>query len=187
MGLFIKQSAMNNGVTFFAAFIGGALTLLPSCGPLLLPAFFAYSFKEKRSLISATAFFGLGFALVFIPFGFGARFIASILLQRAAVNDVLGAILIVFALLAFSENQSASASRAAAAAPMPSANGKKAFSWVLPSVSLPLPAAPRSLAPSPPWPPRAAMPCRRFSCCWCLCWGCCCHCLPWLQYLNPPA
>lgn len=59
------------------AFIGGVLSLLSPCSAVLLPGFFAYTFKEKKQLIKMTFIFWLGLATIFIPLGFTASFISQ--------------------------------------------------------------------------------------------------------------
>ncbi len=85
-------------VSFFAAFIAGMLSVLPACGPALLPAFFAYSFTQPRRLVLATVLFALSFGLVFIPFGLGVAWLAQLLsAEHVALTRMVGVVLIVFA------------------------------------------------------------------------------------------
>lgn len=88
------------GVSLFAAFIGGALTLLPACGPALLPAFFAYSFKEKTRLLRATVLFGIGFSVIFIPFGLSVSWLVrDLFAYRQELYVAVGIVLILFGLI----------------------------------------------------------------------------------------
>ncbi|PJC37017.1 hypothetical protein CO046_02845 [Candidatus Peregrinibacteria bacterium CG_4_9_14_0_2_um_filter_53_11] len=87
-------------ISYVAAFLGGVLMLLPSCGPFIVPAFFAYSFKEKRQLVGMTLIFFLGFLLTFIPLGLSAAFLAKLLVfYGGQVYFTAGVVLIVLALL----------------------------------------------------------------------------------------
>lgn len=87
-------------ISFTVAFFGGVLSLLPSCGPALLPAFFAFSFQEKNQLAKATIFFALGFSILFLPFSLGLSFVTSFLVDSKTVLDqIVGIVLIVFGLL----------------------------------------------------------------------------------------
>jgi cytochrome c biogenesis protein CcdA len=87
-------------LSYVAAFIGGMLTLLPACGPALLPAFFGFSFKEKSSLARATLVFALGFSVIFIPLGFGLRSLVNIVLEsRHLVFVIAGWLMIVFGII----------------------------------------------------------------------------------------
>lgn len=87
-------------VSLFTAFIAGSLSLLPSCGPLLLPAFFAHAFSTRSHLLRGTILFGLGFAAVFIPFGLGVRWLVGLLgFNREALYFYLGIIFTLWGLL----------------------------------------------------------------------------------------
>lgn len=68
-------------VSILAAFFGGVFSLLSPCSAVLLPAFFAYSFKEKTQLVRMTFIFWLGLASIFVPLGFSAGFLSKFLLQ----------------------------------------------------------------------------------------------------------
>ena len=50
-------------------FIAGILSLLSPCILPILPAFFAYTFKEKKEISKMTSLFFLGFSLVFVAMG----------------------------------------------------------------------------------------------------------------------
>lgn len=90
-------------VSLTASFVAGALTLLPSCGPLLLPAFFAYSFRSKSGLLLSSLLFILGFGLLFVPFGLGVNKLVDLLiLQKSTLDFVVGWALVVFGVLSFS-------------------------------------------------------------------------------------
>lgn len=90
-------------VSLLASFVAGALTLLPSCGPLLLPAFFAFSFRSKSGLLLSSFLFILGFGFIFIPFGLGVNKLADLLiLQKSTLELVVGWVLVIFGILSFS-------------------------------------------------------------------------------------
>lgn len=79
------------------AFLAGVLTLLPACGPALLPAFFGFTFKQKSKLVLATIFFGLGFSLLFIPFSLGLKSLVWLLVgSRPVLFTIVGWLLILF-------------------------------------------------------------------------------------------
>lgn len=85
------------GIPLFVAFLGGALSLLPACGPALVPAFFAYAFVSRQQLVLATLLFALGFSIIFIPFGLGVRFVVDVLvLDRTLLYRSLGVLLLVW-------------------------------------------------------------------------------------------
>lgn len=51
------------------AFIGGALTILMPCGPMLLPSFFAWSFTSPTAMAKRTGQFTLGLLAGTVPMG----------------------------------------------------------------------------------------------------------------------
>jgi cytochrome c biogenesis protein CcdA len=59
-------------VSFLIAFLAGVTTLLSPCLLPVLPAFFAYTFKEKTQLTKMTLLFFAGFAPIFILLGIAA-------------------------------------------------------------------------------------------------------------------
>lgn len=71
-------------VSLITAFLAGALTLLSPCVLPLFPAFFAYTFKEKKQITKMTLFFFLGFASMFVVMGLLAAFLgeASIIMVQ---------------------------------------------------------------------------------------------------------
>ncbi|MFA6049345.1 MAG: cytochrome c biogenesis protein CcdA [Candidatus Micrarchaeia archaeon] len=69
--------AQAQGISLVAAFLGGVLSILSPCILPFLPAFFAYSFKEKGKIALATLAFFAGFTLVFVSFGVLASTIGS--------------------------------------------------------------------------------------------------------------
>lgn len=88
-------------VSLLAAFLGGFLTLLPSCGPFLLPAFFAYAFKEKEKILVSTLIFFLGFLASFLPLGIGITVLTSFVIRNTTViYNIAGVLLLVFAAMA---------------------------------------------------------------------------------------
>lgn len=56
-------------VSFIIAFLAGILTLLSPCILPLVPAFFAYTFKEKREITKMTVLFFIGFTVIFSLLG----------------------------------------------------------------------------------------------------------------------
>lgn len=51
------------------AFIGGALTILMPCGPMLLPSFFAWSFTSPTAMAKRTGQFTIGLLAGTVPMG----------------------------------------------------------------------------------------------------------------------
>lgn len=90
-------------VSFITAFLAGALTLLSPCVLPLFPAFFAYTFKEKKQITKMTLLFFIGFASMFVVMGLFAAFLgeASIIIVQenaALFVQIAGALLIVLGL-----------------------------------------------------------------------------------------
>ncbi len=83
------------GVAFPAAFIGGVLARLSPCTGVVLPAFFAYSFRSKARLLRQTYVFFLGLALVFVPLGFASSVLATFLVDHASAIYVAGGTLLI--------------------------------------------------------------------------------------------
>ncbi len=91
-------------ITYVTAFLGGLLTLLPACGPFVLPAFFAIAFSEKERIVLMTFIFLAGFLLVFIPFGLGVTFIVGLWIKNLQLlHSVAGLILIVLGVMTLFE------------------------------------------------------------------------------------
>ncbi len=91
-------------VSFLVAFIAGIITILSPCIFPLLPAFFSYTFKEKKKITLMTLVFFLGFSIMFIIMGIIATVIglASLTLlqeQYGIFIQVAGILLIIFGLL----------------------------------------------------------------------------------------
>ncbi len=66
-----------SNVTFLIAFLAGVTTILSPCLLPVLPAFFAYTFKEKREITKMTLLFFLGFTPIFLLLGFAATAVGS--------------------------------------------------------------------------------------------------------------
>ncbi|TSC81761.1 MAG: cytochrome c bioproteinis protein, transmembrane region [Parcubacteria group bacterium Gr01-1014_20] len=65
--------------SILAAFLAGMVALFaPCCITVLLPAYLASAFREKKNIIRMTLLFFLGIAVVLIPIGLGAAWLASI-------------------------------------------------------------------------------------------------------------
>ncbi len=98
---FVDQGIIR--VSFLAAFFGGVLSLLAPCSAVLVPAFFAYSFKEKSELVKMTFVFWLGLAALFVPLGFTASFLTKLVLtENRLVFLITGIIFILIGLFSFS-------------------------------------------------------------------------------------
>ncbi|AUI53696.1 cytochrome c biogenesis CcdA family protein [Arthrobacter crystallopoietes] len=65
-------------IGYAGAFLGGVLTLLSPCSALLLPAFFAYAFSTRTSLVARTALFYAGLGSTLLPLGIFAGAMGSL-------------------------------------------------------------------------------------------------------------
>jgi cytochrome c biogenesis protein CcdA len=84
-------------VTYFAAFLGGILSLLSPCSALLLPAFFAYAFRSRKNLFAKAAIFYVGLAATLVPLGMGISAVSRLFYgQRSTL--ILGSGLVIIAL-----------------------------------------------------------------------------------------
>lgn len=71
------------GGSVIAAVIAGAIALAaPCCVSVMLPAYFASAFQNRRLLVAMTFLFGAGVATVILPIALGAA-----VLQRVLVSD----------------------------------------------------------------------------------------------------
>lgn len=95
-----ERAATN--LSLFIAFIAGALTFLSPCILPLLPAYFSYTFKEKKNITLMTLVFFAGFALVFMGFGVAAGFIGATTLdsyKSPYLSVIAGTLLIIMGVL----------------------------------------------------------------------------------------
>ncbi|MFF4246196.1 cytochrome c biogenesis CcdA family protein [Streptomyces sp. NPDC001822] len=60
---------MTPGIGYFAALLGGLLTLVSPCSALLLPAFFACTVDSASRLLARTGIFYAGLATTLVPLG----------------------------------------------------------------------------------------------------------------------
>ena len=65
-------------VSFLIAFLAGVTTILSPCLLPVLPAFFAYMFKERKEITRMTLMFFLGFTPIFILLGVAATFAGNL-------------------------------------------------------------------------------------------------------------
>lgn len=84
-------------LSYTGAFIGGLLTILAPCSAALLPAFFAYSFTSRRTMLGRTGLFFLGLLLVLLPLGAGAGFLTSLAKEYSYLVSAGAGIIIVIA------------------------------------------------------------------------------------------
>lgn len=100
------------GVGVGVAFVGGLLALLSPCSGAVLPAFFAYGFDTRRSLLAATYAFYLGLATVFVPLGFATSALARWTQTLGDTTYVItGVVLIALAAMTLADGLSGRLSR----------------------------------------------------------------------------
>src|SRR5713226_2428709 len=84
------------GGTLLTSFLAGVVALFaPCCISVMLPAYFATSFRRRRALVSMTVVFAAGVATVILPIAFGASWITSFVLERHTVVYLMGAVFMV--------------------------------------------------------------------------------------------
>lgn len=87
--------------TVLASFIGGVLALLaPCCVSVMLPAYFASSFRQRSRLVLMTVVFAAGVGTVILPIALGASALSRLLNEQHAVIFSIGGALMVLAGLA---------------------------------------------------------------------------------------
>jgi cytochrome c-type biogenesis protein len=79
-----------------AAFIAGIIAVaMPCCFSVLLPSYFALSFKQKKRLIGMTAIFSMGIATIMLPLAFGVSYLGRILGTNHELVFVAGGFLMI--------------------------------------------------------------------------------------------
>ena len=82
-------------ISLLAALIGGVLTVFAPCSAMLLPAFFAYAFSSRRTLLLRTLALIMGVLVVLVPIGAFAGTLGSLIRQHAAVITTVAGIVII--------------------------------------------------------------------------------------------
>lgn len=82
--------------TVMAAFVGGILALAaPCCISVMLPAYFASTFRRRTQIVAMTLVFAGGVATVILPIALGATAVSRLLLgQHAWIFGIGGALMI---------------------------------------------------------------------------------------------
>jgi len=88
------------GTTVVASFLAGAVALFaPCCISVMLPAYFASSFRRRSALVSMTFVFALGVATIILPIAFGAAALGRLINARhTLVFGVAGAVMLLMGL-----------------------------------------------------------------------------------------
>lgn len=85
------DSSIFFGGSVLAAAIAGVVALFaPCCISVMLPAYFASSFKNRKVLVAMTFLFGAGIATVILPLAMGASVLRQLFTTQHTVIYVLG-------------------------------------------------------------------------------------------------
>ena len=83
--------------SIIAAFFAGMVALFaPCCITVLLPAYLASAFREKRNILKMTFIFFAGIAVILIPIGLGAAGLARLFRDFHREMYIFGGLLMVF-------------------------------------------------------------------------------------------
>ena len=90
--------------SILASFLAGLIALFaPCCITFMLPAYFAYTFKQKKGIILMTFIFFFGVATILVPIGLGVAYLTQLFKGYHTQVFYLGGILMLFiSFLAFS-------------------------------------------------------------------------------------
>jgi cytochrome c biogenesis protein CcdA len=95
------MSTLLFSTTILAAFIGGILALVaPCCISVMLPAYFASSFRRRTQIVGMTLVFAAGVATVILPIALGATVLSRLLIGQHVWVFGIGGLLMVAAGLA---------------------------------------------------------------------------------------
>lgn len=82
------------GGSVLAAFVAGIIALLaPCCLSVMLPAFFASSFQNRRLLAAMTVVFAAGIATIILPLALGASALRTLVTAQHTTVYILGGLL----------------------------------------------------------------------------------------------
>lgn len=97
----MDSSSVFFGGSLIAALVAGTIALFaPCCISVMLPAYFASSFQNRRLLIAMTFLFAAGVATVILPLAMGAVVLRQLFTTRHAVIYVFGGV-VMLALAAY--------------------------------------------------------------------------------------
>ncbi|NOZ81339.1 MAG: cytochrome c biogenesis protein CcdA [DPANN group archaeon] len=89
-------------ISFFIAFVAGMLGILSPCLLPFLPAYFSYTFKEKKNITKMTFVFFFGFSSSFVLMGLAAGFFGQTVLtviQTGWLVSIAGLMIVVFGIM----------------------------------------------------------------------------------------
>lgn len=88
------ESSIFFGGSVLAAIIAGAIALFaPCCVSVMLPAYFASSFQNRRLLVAMTFLFAAGIATIILPIALGASLVRQLLTTQHSPIYVIGGLL----------------------------------------------------------------------------------------------
>lgn len=88
------DSSIFFGGSVIAAFIAGAIALFaPCCISVMLPAYFASSFQNRKVLVAMTFLFAAGIATVILPLVMGASLLRQIFIEQHTLIFTAGGLL----------------------------------------------------------------------------------------------
>lgn len=93
------DSSVFLGGSVIAAVVAGAIALFaPCCVSVMLPAYFASAFQNRRLLVAMTFLFGAGVATVILPIALGAAVLQRVLLtEHTLIYTGAGVLLLLLA------------------------------------------------------------------------------------------
>lgn len=92
------MDALLFSTTVLASFVGGILALLaPCCISVMLPAYFASTFRRRTQIVAMTLVFAAGVATVILPIALGATALSRLLVGQHAWVFGIGGLLMVLA------------------------------------------------------------------------------------------
>ncbi|HYS94422.1 MAG TPA: cytochrome c biogenesis protein CcdA, partial [Candidatus Acidoferrales bacterium] len=84
------------GGTLLTSFLAGAVALFaPCCISVMLPAYFASTFRRRRALVSMTFVFALGVGTIILPIALGAVGVSRLISGHHTPVFLVGAVLMV--------------------------------------------------------------------------------------------
>lgn len=90
------MSSIFSGGSIIAAVVAGAIALFaPCCISVMLPAYFASAFPNRRILVAMTFLFAAGIATIILPLAMGANVLQGLLVGGHAPIYVIGGLLMV--------------------------------------------------------------------------------------------
>lgn len=82
--------------TILASFLGGIVALMaPCCVSIMLPAYFASSFRRRSQILAMTLVFAAGVGTIILPIALGAAFVSRALVQyHLWIFSIVGVVMI---------------------------------------------------------------------------------------------